>query len=175
MSSLGNRVIVYALDKGFTVTDDGEVLDPDGKRMKAPANSTGYRTLTLVHPYYKRGYSSVLVHRLAAAYFFGEQVLGKQCVRHLDDDRLNNHRSNLQPGTFKENRGDIPKEKLTALGKKHAHLLVERSRKLTDKDVLAMRYHRSMTGLAYAKLAKMFNVSTMAAYRCCVGESWNGS
>lgn len=170
--SLTDRVIKYALKKGYWADENGNVYSPSGRRMRGPINSTGYKTLTLVNPLHPRGFCTILFHRFIAAYFHGEVVLSAPCIRHLDDVRTNNNPDNLAPGTYKDNRNDIPKEKLSMAAKPNAHLLVARSRKLTDEDIASMRHEREQTGLAYNKLAKKYGVTTMTAYRCCVGQSW---
>lgn len=45
--------------------------------------------------------------------------------------------------------------------------------KLTDDEVIAMRELRSSTGISYRAIAEQFSVSTMTAYRACVGQSWS--
>lgn len=53
------------------------------------------------------GRKSLLVHRLVALAFIGPPPFDGALVRHLDDDPLNNHPSNLAYGTKADNARDM--------------------------------------------------------------------
>jgi hypothetical protein len=97
-----------------------------------------------------------------------------ECVRHLNDIPHDNRLCNLALGSKKDNRADIPKEKLSEISKKSAHLLVERSRKLTDDDIKLMREVYKTTNKSYATIAEEFGVAPMTAYRAITKQSWKG-
>lgn len=44
--------------------------------------------------------------------------------------------------------------------------------KLTNESVFSLRKMRNETGISFKRLAEIFGVSTMTAYRACVGQSW---
>jgi hypothetical protein len=104
------------------------------------------------------------LHRLICEAFSGPPE-GRHC-RHLDGDRSNNSASNLKWGTKAENESDKAKHgKLKGEGNAMA--------KLTQKRVEQMRAYRANTGDSYQKIASMFEVSAMTAYRAITRQSWS--
>ena len=169
--SLSDNAIILAYKAGYRAKQNGTVQTPFGNALTGWPNSTGYLTFKpAVGP--RAGRKSVLVHRFVAYCFYGERALAAEVVRHLNDVKTDNRFDNLCPGTYVQNRADIPAEVKSSGAKKHAHLLVERSRKLSDEDVKLMRLVRETEKTPYAKLAKRFGVSTMTAHRAVSGESW---
>jgi len=171
--SLSDRFILRAIELGYSADREGNMYLPSGELAKTTPKKSGHLSHTLyLDGLNSRGYQAVLVHRFVAAYFLGEDALKAQCIRHLNDVPTDNRLDNLAPGSFKENRADIPRETLSRIGKERAHLLVERCRVLTDKDVLGMRALRANQGLPYHKIASIYGVSTMTAYRAVTKQSW---
>ena len=169
--SLSDEAIILAYRAGYRADQDGTVWTPFGNTLKGWPNSTGYLNFKpAVGPRATR--KSVLVHRFVAYCLYGESALAAEVVRHLNDVKTDNRFDNLCPGTYVQNRADIPAEVKSRWAKKHAHLLVERSRKLSDEDVKLMRLVRETEKTPYAKLAKRFGVSTMTAHRAVSGKSW---
>jgi hypothetical protein len=104
--------VLIAYNKGYRVTDSGEVIK-DGNKRSCACNSKGYLGFNIRGDYDgKRGVSfNVKVHQLVAYQKFGEKALKKGiCVRHLDGDSKNNTSDNIAIGTMSDNMMDIPKE-----------------------------------------------------------------
>lgn len=105
------------------------------------------------------------LHRLICEAFHGPCPDGMQC-RHLDGDKSNNAASNLSWGTKKQNEDDRKAHGTTASGENNPMAKLDRER------VNEMRKHRRMTGDSYSKIARMYDVSTMTAYRAISQQSW---
>jgi hypothetical protein len=166
--------LVLAVDKGYTADVDGNIYSPVGVKLSnRSSKKQGHLSVSLAVNVGGHRSKSVLAHRFVAYFFYRDELFKHQCVRHLNDIPNDNRLSNLALGSFKENRADIPSEKLSAIAKNNAHLLVERSRKLTDEDVKQLRELHKSSNKSYASLAKDFNVSAMTAYRAINKQSWS--
>jgi len=172
--SLSDKAIVLAKKQGYTADRYGAVFRPDGKELLgSKLNTSDHLRVTLyVQGLNSRGHASVLKHRFISYFFYGEEVFRHDTVRHKNDLGSDNRLENLALGSFKENRADIPKEIISANAKKHAYKLVERSRKLSDEDVTEIRKLRFENEMPYYKIADMFDISTMTAYRAANHQSW---
>ena len=85
--------------KGYTVFEDGRVIGVKGKFLKPGLSSNGYYTVCICE---KDKKESVPVHRLVAKLFVPNPE-NKPWINHIDSDRTNNHASNLEWCTAKEN------------------------------------------------------------------------
>ncbi len=167
-----DRLIVTAKEAGYIATADGSIFNPDGVKLTGGVSRSGHiNFIPNVVP--RKDRSSVLAHRFIAYFFFGDDLFNHEVVRHLNDVPHDNRLENLALGSIKQNRADIPKAKLSEAAKKHAHLLVARSRKLSDEAVAAMRTLRKDTNLSYQKIASQFGISAMTAHRAINGQSWS--
>lgn len=81
--------------KEFMVSESGKLMLPNGKIRRTHKNSSGYESLTLGNKLY-------LVHRIVAEAFIPNPE-NKLFVNHLDGNKFNNHVSNLQWVTKREN------------------------------------------------------------------------
>lgn len=149
--------LLYAYWRGYRVQEDGVVVSPRGHVVKAqPRESHGAaRYCFRVRLPWLGGFSTVLVHRLAAFQIFGPATFQAGIeVRHLDGDSLNNSHGNLRLGTGRDNFFDIPQDA--------RHLWQRRGgtvqRRLTDEAVAAMREDRSH-GAPYTDLVKKYGVA----------------
>jgi hypothetical protein len=98
-----------------------------------------------------------LVHRLVLSAFVGPCPEG--CItRHLDDDRTNNHLTNLRWGTQVENVQDARRN-----GRRHS--------KVSEQDVLEIR-RRASSGESKRKLASSFNLSYKHLCKIARGANW---
>jgi hypothetical protein len=112
-------------DGWYEVSDHGRVRSwrvkgqPCGARLSEPrllalcVNGAGYRVVGLAYPTGVR--VTRTVHQLVLETFVGPQPVGT-ITRHLDEDPLNCHLSNLSWGTYEENWQDIttPRTRFTA-------------------------------------------------------------
>lgn len=168
--SQSDQAIINAVNAGYTANEKGQVFKPNGKEIFGSyLKHSKHLRITF---YYGKEYKSALKHRFIYYYFYGNKLFEYPLIRHLDDNPINNNIENLMGGTAKENRRDIPKEKLSRIAKQHAHILIKNSRKLSDDDVLSLRNVRKSTNISYKKLAEMFGISTMTAYRAVNFQSW---
>lgn len=95
VSNFGN---VRAKDK-YVKYKNGRVSFYSGKPIKLTVNSAGYYSFC-AHDNYK--VKCFRVHRLVAEAFV-PKVDGKNCINHIDANKLNNHYSNLEWCTQEEN------------------------------------------------------------------------
>ena len=166
-----DTAIIDAVRLGYTADREGNIYNPDGKLLKCAVKKHGHLSVTFKMRYNGRK-RPVLAHRFIMYYFLGDELFKHECVRHLNDIPCDNRIENLALGSMADNRADIPFEKLSAIAKANAHLLVERSRKLKDEDILLLRELYANTDKSYATLAEEFGISTMTAYRAINKQSW---
>jgi len=172
--SKSDLTIMLGVQLGYYADSAGKIYRKDGHEMSSGSvKRSGHLSVSLPDPSGSKKCQPVLAHRFIAYYFFGVDALLHQCVRHLNDEPSDNRVVNLAPGSFKQNRADICKEKLSKIGKKNAPRFIEQSRKLTDCQILEMRKLRDSTGLAYAKIGRLFGVAAMTAYRAITKKSWS--
>lgn len=83
------------------ITESGIIISKKlNKPRKTFVTPSGYEVVGYTHP--QKGTQNFLVHRLVAKYFIHEIPDG-MCVNHIDGNKLNNHVSNLEIVTPKEN------------------------------------------------------------------------
>jgi hypothetical protein len=105
------------------------------------------------------------IHRIVAELFIGPCPPGME-VNHRDGDKQNNRAENLEYVTRKQNM---------AHAKDIGHLRNgERlhNAKLNASTVLEIRRIRREQNLAYNKIARMFGVTTVTAFRADKGHCW---
>ncbi len=149
------EVLKFAYNKGYYVTDMGEVYSPTGKKrklqLKCDKRNKDKRFIFNISFENKR--RPVKVHRLLAYQLFGDKIFTKGLqVRHLDGNSLNNTLNNLALGTASQNMLDRPKEDRLA----HACLA-----RLYRKDLIYWPPvdNDRKNGMSYRKLAKKYNIS----------------
>lgn len=144
-----NRIELIAHKRGYVVTEEGELINPKGKRIGSIGN-TGYEKVNIkINKEDKRFYT----HRLQAFQKYGSKLFEKGiCVRHLDNNKLNNSWDNIAIGTQSENMIDIPEQirikraiNASSKIKKHDH---EEIQKFYDKSK------------SYKKTMEKFNISS---------------
>ena len=84
----------------YSITEDGRIISHRKNReLKPKIDRYGYKAVSLS----KDGHCThSTVHRLVAKTFL-PKVEGKNCVNHIDENKLNNHVSNLEWVTQAEN------------------------------------------------------------------------
>lgn len=115
---------------GYSISDQGEVFNKDGKMLATQVINSGYR---LVHMRTPGGRKAATVHRLVAKTFIPTEDLSKW-VNHRDGNKLNNSVDNLEWMTPKENiRHAFETKLMSHKGEKNALA------KLKDSDVPVIR------------------------------------
>jgi HNH endonuclease len=100
--SKSNEMIRLASQRGYTVNKDGEVLNPKGGKVMGSIRKTKkyfYKTFGITYLGVSR---PILVHRFVAYKKFGEAALEGECIRHLNDNSLDNRPDNIDIGTYRE-------------------------------------------------------------------------
>ncbi|WP_312272267.1 HNH endonuclease [Pseudomonas sp.] len=135
------------------------------------------RELLIMKPAYRGLYLAVFmkdmsgqlqgryIHQVVLEAFHGPRPEGMQGA-HLDGDRRNNSFTNLAWVSPQENADHRKLHGTSGKGEKNTMA------KLTHDQVLEMREMRKETGLSYKKIAPLFGVTTMTAYRAITGQSW---
>lgn len=148
--SIQNQAIVDAFDEGLWVDSEGNIFGKSGKQLSGYIDEQGYRCVTLNKAY---GRTSIRTHRLIAYSLYGDAMFeGGMLIRHLDDNKLNNHPSNLFIGTASENARDR-----MFRGKLHANQV-------------KVIYN---SALGPQDLARIFNVTTSTIYDIRNGKTWS--
>lgn len=103
-----------ALIKGYTVTKEGILLNRNGMQVKGRIKDRKrdyYNFDIRIGPRKENKKVHCMIHRLQAYQKFGDKIYEKGIVvRHLNGDRYDNSYDNIDIGTNKDNKNDIPKE-----------------------------------------------------------------
>ena len=146
--------------------DNGLVITPKGTNGSL-CSSTGYLRV-------KVNKKSLQVHQIMAVIYFGEKCIGYQ-VNHIDGNKINNKKENLELLTRKENikHGfeiglyDNSINRFLEMRKEQKGELMHNS-KLTDNDV---RYIRE-SNESHASLARKFKVDSKAIRSIRKFQTW---
>ena len=112
-----------------------------------------------------RGCKNVYVHRLVAQTFIDNPSKFKE-VNHIDGNKLNNKVDNLEWVSRIANQEHSYNMGLSKSGS-DSHLA-----KLTEKDVATIIFLKETSGLSYAEVASLFNISGESVSNMCRGLSW---
>lgn len=108
------------------------------------------------------------LHQLVCETFHGQPPSATHEVRHLDGNRFHNGANNLAWGTRAENAADRVRHGTDNSGSRNWNA------RLSSIAVSQIKAARA-AGLPYAQIGRLFNVSTMTAYRAAKGISWRRS
>lgn len=105
--SLSSKGLVLAIQKGYSITADGTILNPSGKELSGCVRN-GYLTFCIQC---ENRTVNVPVHRLQAYQKYGNKIfLEAIVVRHKDSNKLNNLPDNILIGNDSANFTDTPKQ-----------------------------------------------------------------
>ena len=157
-----SQAIRWAVENGYTVTEDGVAMGPTGPLKGTIKNKrakhTGHERVAYWHISIRMdatGTIPVPIHRFVAFLKYGEVSMQAGTVtRHLDSDPHNNHWDNIAIGTQSDNMMDRPEEERIAHAKKAARA----RRRLEDRDVKRLLRLRA-GGAKYTALTTMFGIS----------------
>jgi hypothetical protein len=150
-------------DTPYYVTEDGRVLR-DGKELSTSLTNRGYKTLRMSLNGVRKHLS---IHR-AVAELYVPNPDNLPEVDHFDTNKLNNHYTNLQWVTYKENRDRAIQNGLMKKGEQC------KNSKLTESDIKYIRdnyipKHPEFSGVA---LAKKFGVGIAQISRIVNNTRW---
>lgn len=153
------RIVPIPLEERFweKVRKSSECWEWQGARV-----SNGYGVIKREWPL--RGYH--LAHRLSYEMAHGPVPDKTLYVCHHCDNRACVRPSHLFLGTAADNTHDAWDKGRLNFGER-AH-----NSKMTAETVIAIRSMRSETGLSFKRLGERFGISTMQAFRVCVGDRW---
>jgi len=152
-----NEALKLAFERGYKVSYDGGFYSPRGDELKPQVKCTGYYYWTISKHSRSKGRNySFFIHRLQAYQKFGDKMFetGIQ-VRHINGNSKDNSWYNIEIGSISENMMDKSPEVRKIIAKKAAKVL----RKLSDDDVLSIRFAYRNRMMTLTKLAEYYNVS----------------
>jgi hypothetical protein len=160
----GQLAAIRGTDAYF-VSSEGQVFSFKKDRLRLldskPGNH-GYRRFTVC----AQGVETErLVHRVVAETFLGPAPVGKNTIRHLNGNPLDNRAENLCWGTMAENTADMLSHGRSVAGRKGT------SHKLGRAGAESMRA-RFAEGASQASLAREFGVSLTTVSSVVQGRSW---
>lgn len=148
----------------YSITTNGKVWSHKKDKFVNQVNhNKGYKVVRL---YIGAKEKSYLVHRLVAMTYLKPDST-RPWVNHKDCNKRNNHVSNLEWCTRRENMLHAVDNGLM-FGKSHNHP----SSKMTEEKVRRMRQLHSEQSISYPRLAEMFGVSLGLAWGIVNHTRW---
>ena len=145
-----------ALINGYTVTKEGILLNRNGIQVKGRIKDRKrdyYNFDIRIGPRKENKKVHCMIHRLQAYQKFGDKIYEKGIVvRHLNGDRYDNSYDNIDIGTNKDNKNDIPKELVFIncgqISRKYSKETIESIRKDYEN------------GMSYSNIMIKYNISS---------------
>lgn len=162
-SILKDNIILKSFAKGYKVKK-GKVYSPKNKPL-GTINSRGYIMIGLI---YNKKLYLCSAHRIIWIWYNGIPSNKELEINHIDGNKLNNKRSNLElisnrknvKHAYNANIINIPK------GENRKNAL------LTDKQVKTIYYLYNVKLVTLTQLAKEYKVSKAVIYGICSGKSY---
>lgn len=129
--------------------------------VKVSKNDSGYFRFAVHGPKQK----VVYIHQVVAALMYGDCPLGME-VLHYDDDKTNNHPSNLRYGTRVENQSDAKRNGI------HTQGINSPSAKLNSYQIRVIRRLRGKDDLTDKQIGEFFKVSPNTILRAARGITY---
>ena len=146
--------------KGYKISEDGRVFNKKGdKELYYNVNHKGYKRVAL---FYEGKSKKYFVHRLVAMLYV-ENPNNKNQVNHIDGDKLNNHYTNLEWVTNKENNSHARRLNLMPGGVLDKDAIVDIYYNLTSKEAVEKYGISRFTYYDVKKLRYPF-------YKECIGK-----
>tara|TARA_R110001592_G_C13193009_1_gene753757 strand:- start:52686 stop:53177 length:492 start_codon:yes stop_codon:yes gene_type:complete len=151
--------------KGYKVLEDGTVLNRDGSIKRWSENQKGY-LISAISEEGKR--IAISHHRMVAAAFYGK-CPKKHEVNHKDNDRKNNHPSNLEYVTkSKNNQQSWDSGNRCATGINNANC------KVSEKDVhMVCKQIENDFKLNVSELSRKTGISRTTITKIKLKEQWS--
>ncbi len=163
--SKSDQALIRALEKGWTVDDNGVCRRCDSSPQKVTRSAYGYLVFRVLLT--KRHW--VFVHRLAALQRFGAESLFARgvVVRHLDNNKLNNSVSNIAVGSYRDNARDNP----DAVNARRAQAAAAAFRTFNENEIRSI-LERVAGGESQRSVARDLGVSHHTIGNICRGCSY---
>ena len=140
-----NRQGIWLISNHGRVKKNGELYTPFYKGGKTNSLFSKYKCVSMNEPH--GGY----IHRIVGNTFLSNPE-GKRCINHIDGNKHNNHISNLEFATYKENL-------------KHAYETGLMHTSMPEILIRREKVHQyRLSGLTYIKIGIILNVSTTQAW-----------
>jgi hypothetical protein len=155
--SIGNRAILLAFEKGYTINDDGSVFNKKGEQLRCSYEDKrgSYKKFKICEGKRPtRKFRTIPVHRYQGYKKYGSKIFEKGIqVRHLDGDSLNNHIDNIEWGTGSQNMMDRPMAERVA----HAKIASSYTKKMSDDEVRQIRWLKGKCNILH--IAELYNIA----------------
>lgn len=157
-----------ALIKGYTVTKEGILLNRNGVhvRGKIKDRKRDYYSFDIrIGPRSENKKVHCMIHRLQAYQKFGDDIYKEGIViRHLNGDRYDNSYDNIDIGTIKDNKNDIPRELISIN-------CGQISRKYSEEVIESIREDRK-NGYTYKQLMSKYNITSKGTIHYILNEEF---
>ncbi len=131
------------------------------RKLKSFKNKRGYCRVGLC---VDKKSKSFFLHWIVADAFIGPRPFG-MVVRHLDDNKENNHPSNIAYGTYKDNSADKKRNGKDLMGEKG------RAAKLTNQQAQQVRQMRK-EGVPFKVICEKYNIGLWVVERVVYNKSY---
>lgn len=151
------RVMKYAYAKGYRVTEEGKLLNPEG--VERPIKKYGSQRYPTFSVNFEGRPFGIPTHIFAGYCFYGEKPRGL-VVRHLNANTLDVSKDNIVYGTHQENALDKPAKRRSEVAKiaRASQGKIPNNSKFTEEIVRELRL-RMKNGETPASLAREFGVT----------------
>ena len=156
----------------YKVTDRGDIIGTNNKILSKSKNNDGYYYVTLC----KDGKNKrKTIHRLVAIHFV-ENTHNKPIVNHKDGNKKNNHWTNLEWCTQKENMQHAKNVLGIDFGKGKEKVIGElNGRSKLNKIQVDMIKCLNKNGFSRKDISESFNISRSHVRKIILGIKWNKS
>lgn len=145
-----------ALIKGYIVTKEGILLNRNGVQVKGKIKDRKrdyYNFDIRIGPRSENKKVHCMIHRLQAYQKFGDKIYEEGIVvRHLNGDRHDNSYNNIDIGTIKDNKNDIPRELIS--------INCGQIRRKYSKEIVENIREDYKNGLKYSDIMIKYNISS---------------
>lgn len=151
----------------YTINDRGEIFSDNSGQMKTRNRAgTEYQIINFMTIDGKK--KTFRVHRLVMMAFNPQENSDSLEVNHIDGNKKNNHLSNLEWCTSRENQKHAYKIGL----QKSQKGISKPIRRLSKEEVLQIHRYRK-EGLSYKAIAEKVNTSTSNIAKIVKGKTWS--
>jgi len=136
-----------------------------GRILKGHVRKDGYLAYLIRREGTKRSYLHPKAHQLVIEAFVGPKPFPKAEVRHKDGKRVNDHFTNLEWGSSRDNKADMVRDGTRMQGEKHPFA------KLTAADIPVIRAAVA-AGEIQRVVGERYGVGPNAISRIVSGKRW---